>query len=65
MSGTDYRHPCGAESESSLEERWKDEIACTLVGCRGCRNFNGTEYYQANTRKGIAMWARKELEASR
>jgi hypothetical protein len=56
------RYPCGAESNSAPEERWKDEISCTLVGCRGCKNFNGTEYYQANIKKGVAMWARKELE---
>ena len=56
------RYPCGAESNSAPEERWKDEISGTLVGCRGCKNFNGTEYYQANIKKGVAMWARKELE---
>ncbi len=56
------KYPCGAESDSSPEERWKDEISCTLVGCRGCKNFNGTEYYQANVKKGVSMWAKKELE---
>ncbi len=54
---------CGVMSESSPQEQWKDEISCVLVGCKGCKNFNGTEYYKANVRKGIAMWARKELEA--
>ena len=56
------KYPCGAESDSTPEERWKDEIYCTLVGCRGGKNFNGTEYYQANVKKGVAMWAKKELE---
>ena len=55
------RYPCGAESDSAPEEQWKDEISCTLVGCRGCKN----EYYQANVKKGVAMWAKKELEGRR
>ncbi len=62
---TPLKYPCGAESESSPDERWKDEISCTLVGCRRCKNFNGTEYYKANTRKGVAMWAKKEQEGMR
>jgi len=56
------KYPCGAERESSPGEWWKDEISCTLVGCRGCKNFNGTEFYRADVRKGVAMWAKKELE---
>ena len=59
------KYPCGVESDSTPEEQWKDEISCTLVGCQGCKNFNGTEYYQANVKKGVAMWAKKELEGMR
>jgi len=53
--------PCGAMCEEPASEHWKNEISCTLVGCKGCKNFNGTEYYQANIPKGISMWAQHEL----
>lgn len=55
-------HPCGAETDSSPDEKWKDEIACTLIGCQKCKNFNGIEFYQSNVKNAIAMWAKRELE---
>ena len=56
------QYPCGAPDNCGPGEEYKSEIACTLVGCRGCKYFNGIEYYKADVRKGVGMWARHELE---
>lgn len=58
----EYKRPCGAESESPPEERWQDEIACVVIGCRNCKNFNGAEFYHANLWRGIAMLAKRKLD---
>jgi hypothetical protein len=54
-----YQYPCGVIDDET--ETWKCEIACYMTGCKNCKNFNGTEYYVQNMKKGISMWAKHEL----
>lgn len=56
------RYPCGAAYEEAEADQWKCEICCQLIGCKGCKNFNGIEYYIRNVKKGVSMWAKHELE---
>lgn len=54
-----YRFPCGVVDQEG-DEAWQCEISCILVGCKNCKHFDGTEYYERNVSKGIGMWARKQ-----
>ena len=54
-----YRFPCGVVDEEGSEP-WVCEISCTIVGCKNCKNFNGTEFYERNVKKGIASWAKRQ-----
>ena len=56
-------YPCGMAYEELEAEQWKEEIGCQLVGCRSCKNFNGTEYFEKNIPRGVSMWAKHELES--
>ena len=55
-------YKCGFDDGLPAEEDWKNNISCQMVGCKNCKHFNGTVYFEANIKKGIAMWARKELK---
>lgn len=61
----EYKCPCGAKGAFPPDEQQRHEIACVVLGCRNCKNFNGTEFYQANPWKGIAMLAKRELSGDR
>ena len=54
-----YKYPCGAFDDDP--ESWKSEIACYVVGCKACKNFNGNEYYIQNFKKALSMWAGHEV----
>lgn len=54
-----YKYPCGVLDDEP--ESWKCEVACLIVGCQRCKNFNGTEYYNMDVKKGLAMWAKHEI----
>ena len=55
-------YKCGFDDGLPAEEDWKINISCQMVGCKNCKNFNGTVYFEANIKKGLAIWARKELK---
>ena len=55
-------YQCGAPSDCGPGEEYKIEISCILVGCRNCKNFNGTEYHEADIREAMRMFAKHELE---
>lgn len=59
-----YEAKCGFIDKEETEPR-KAEIVCNMVGCRDCKHFNGEEYYPGNVKKGVAMWAKLELERMR
>lgn len=56
------RYPCGAAYEEPEANQLKCEIACQLVGCKNCKNYNGTDYYTRDIKRGVSMWAKHELE---
>ena len=58
-----YQYPCGVLDDEI--ETWKCEISCYMTGCKSCKNFNGTEYYIQNIKKGISMWAKHEINKER
>ena len=59
------RLPCGIADDGPAEDFWKNEISCTVVGCKNCKNFNGTIYYEANAAKAVSLWAQHEIEVGR
>ena len=46
--------PCGKLKQKDNEF----EVVCTLIGCKQCKYFNGTEYVQANKKKALGNWVR-------
>lgn len=54
-----YKCPCGFVDTNGSEE-WIYEATCSIVGCKFCEHFNGTEYYERNVAKGISLWANRE-----
>ena len=42
MSNKKYQYPCG---EFDDDPKWKCEVGCYCVGCKDCKNYDGTEYY--------------------
>ena len=48
MNDEKYQCPCG---EFDDEPKWKCEVVCYCVGCKNCKNYNGTEYYVQNAKK--------------
>ena len=58
MSNKKYQYPCG---EFDDDPKWKCEVGCYCVGCKDCKNYDGTEYYIRNDKKAISIWAKHEL----
>lgn len=52
---------CGFDDGEPKSEDWKNEISCQMISCKNCQHFNGTVYFEHNVKKGISMWAIKEL----
>lgn len=48
MNDEKYQCPCG---ELYDEPKWVCEVGCYCVGCKNCKNYNGTEYYVQNAKK--------------
>lgn len=50
---------CGFIDPDSFES---DDISCMIVGCKGCKHFNGTVYFESNVKKALGIYSRKMLE---
>ena len=57
MNDEKYQCPCG---ELYDEPKWVCEVGCYCVGCKNCKNYNGTEYYVQNANKAISIWTKHE-----
>ena len=55
MSNKKYLYPCG---EFDDDPKWKCEVGCYCVGCKDCKNYDGTEYYVKNVKKAMSIWAK-------
>lgn len=40
-----------------------DDIGCLIVGCKNCRHFNGTIYFESDVKKALGLYSRKMLES--
>lgn len=59
MNNEKYQYPCGTPDDGP---QWTCEVACYVVGCKDCKNYNGTEYYVKDFKKGLSIWAKHEVE---
>lgn len=44
-------YKCGFDDGLPAEENWKNNISCQMVGCKNCKHFNETVYFEANIKK--------------
>lgn len=40
----------------------KEIVACTLVGCKDCKHFDGTEYYKKNIKAALGKWVKQNKQ---
>ncbi len=54
--------PCGYIDATKPVGIPFSQISCQMSGCKGCKHFNGTEYFTRNIPKGVGIWAKEQLK---